>query len=105
MEGILRKVVAGYVEDKPTILHSPQDSIFHVIDLPNYRHTPPSKLIQLLPPFKMMEHLANGRVLVIRHDPNTEFDSFSAALDAITQRDQSLQIQGNACLSSQEVSF
>ena len=98
MERILDKVIEGYKDSMLRILNSQDDSIFHIIDLPNYRNEPQSKLSQVFPVHDVMNVLGKGGVIVIRHDTNSEFLSFSEALDAITQQDQDLQLQGSFLL-------
>ena len=84
----------GYLDGKPLLLCQPSNSIFHVVDIPQYRSLSSKKLLEQLPPKQMMEVLSSGKVIVIRHEPNTDFDSFSDALDAISERDQILELQG-----------
>lgn len=94
MEKILGGVVNNYVDGCPLIDHDPSTSVFHVVEIPDYRSLTASKLSQALPPRQMMEVLSKGKVIIVKHAPNMDFESFEAAIDEITTRDQVLQLQG-----------
>ena len=94
MYSLLNQVISSYVNCIPKAICGPEDSLFRVIDIPNYRHLRPSQLVNRLPITKVMNFLASGKVIIIRHSPDTEFDTFASALESVTQLDQSLEVQG-----------
>lgn len=84
----------NYVDGRPLIDHDASTSVFHVVEIPDYRSLTTSKLFETLPPQQMMEVLSKGKAIIVKHNPNTDFESFEAAIDEIATRDQTLQIQG-----------
>lgn len=96
MEKILEGVTKNFIDGRPPIDRDPLTSVFHVVEVPNYRNLPPNKVSEVFPPQQMMDILSKGKVIIVKHAPNTNFDSFEAAIDEIASRDQTLQIQGRS---------
>ena len=94
IENLLKGVTKGYIDGKPPVLRTPEDSLFHVVRIPNYRQLSAIELADRFPPSLMLDRLSEGKVIVIQHDPHMEFLSFGKAMDAIAQRDQTLEVQG-----------
>lgn len=94
MENLLDGVVKGYINGGPRVLVNRIDSIFHFMDLRDYRNLNPTELLKAIPVRPIMATLSSGCALAIRHAANTEFDSFQSALDAVAGRDQTLELQG-----------
>ena len=84
----------SYTNGIPSAVNSPGESIFHVVEVPNYRRLRPDEVEIQLSAKSVMDVLSQGKVLVIRHDTNEQFKMFSAALEAMTQKDQRLDLHG-----------
>ena len=94
MESILDGVVQNYRMGEPPAVYMADMSVFHVVDIPKYQHLRPSQVDKILRSENAMDILSQGRVLIIRHNPDDEFDSFGEAVEGITQKDQMLDLQG-----------